>query len=66
MESTGLRKLKLSNVIFDQTITSVSVALRIHVSPKTKDILEQLSRDGIYFKTQLRGEVEMKGKGNLL
>ncbi|XP_059405769.1 atrial natriuretic peptide receptor 2-like [Carassius carassius] len=40
---------------------STGEALRIHVSSATKDVLDEFG----YFDLQLRGDVEMKGKGKM-
>ncbi|VDP01708.1 unnamed protein product [Soboliphyme baturini] len=43
--------------LFGDTVNTAT--LRIHVSAKTKELLDQLGS----FKLSLRGQVEMKGKG---
>jgi atrial natriuretic peptide receptor A len=40
---------------------STGLPLRIHVSPKTKEVLDSFET----FNLELRGEVEMKGKGKM-
>ena len=69
MESTGERmphycnrrglQLHVTTCSSDDACTCVCVALRIHTSPATKGILDKFGT----FRLELRGPVEMKGKG---
>ena len=68
MESNGLRKLYIytsliqsQNVMFHKTINNsllfiFGTALKIHISPYTKEVLDQFGT----FQLELRGAVEMK------
>lgn len=56
MESNGLRECWYGFVHYNNDFLLPILALKIHVSPQTKAILDQFGS----FKLELRGEIEMK------
>lgn len=61
MESTGQRKSTFVLIIIIIIQTHPLPALKIHVSSATQEILTKFGT----FKMELRGDVELKGKGIL-
>lgn len=49
------------DVLVTAVLLFVSAALKIHVSEATRQVLQEFS----CFQLQLRGEIEMKGKGRM-